>query len=73
MFCAAQGPPDITFRRKEKGGVNLNCVVPQSELDTDLVKVSTAGRARHGPCEGEHGMQSSPCGATGVALKGQRV
>lgn len=32
-------PPDITFRRKEKGGVNLNVVVPQSELDLDLVKL----------------------------------
>jgi len=31
-------PPQITFRRKEKGGINLQCAVPQSELDLDLVK-----------------------------------
>jgi len=33
-----KSPPDITFRRKEKGGLNLNSVVMQSELDLDLVK-----------------------------------
>jgi len=33
-----KSPPDITFRRKEKGGINLNCVVQQSELDLELVK-----------------------------------
>jgi len=31
-------PPDITFRRKEKGGIHVNCVVAQSELDAELVK-----------------------------------
>lgn len=31
-------PPNITFRRKEKGGINLQCAVTQSELDLDLVK-----------------------------------
>merc|ERR1712142_1077373 len=31
-------PPQITFRRKEKGGINLQCAVPQSELDLELVK-----------------------------------
>lgn len=33
-----QSPPNIGFRRKEKGGVNLQTLVPQSELDIDLVK-----------------------------------
>lgn len=32
-------PPDITLRRKEKGGVNLNVVVPQSDLEPELVKL----------------------------------
>jgi len=31
-------PPNITFRRKEKGGINLTQVVPQSELDLNSVK-----------------------------------
>ncbi|XP_065579740.1 developmentally-regulated GTP-binding protein 1 [Artemia franciscana] len=31
-------PPNIGFRKKDKGGVNLTCVVPQSELDIDIVK-----------------------------------
>ncbi|KAI6215943.1 hypothetical protein M3Y94_00444400 [Aphelenchoides besseyi] len=31
-------PPDITFRRKEKGGLNFNALVPQSELDQETVK-----------------------------------
>jgi len=31
-------PPNISFRRKEKGGVNLTMTVAQSELDMDLVK-----------------------------------
>ncbi|KAL5270985.1 hypothetical protein ACHWQZ_G001584 [Mnemiopsis leidyi] len=31
-------PPNITFRKKEKGGINLTCVVPQSELDLNSVK-----------------------------------
>lgn len=31
-------PPNITFRRKEKGGINLTCVVPQTELDLVAVK-----------------------------------
>jgi len=31
-------PPQITFKRKEKGGINLQTLVPQSELDVDLVK-----------------------------------
>jgi len=33
-----KSPPDITFRRKEKGGIHVNCVVAQSELDAELVK-----------------------------------
>ena len=40
-------PPNITFRKKEKGGVNLTCVVPQSELDLNSVKqVSMVGRSK---------------------------
>lgn len=31
-------PPNISFRRKDKGGINLTCVASQSELDLDLVK-----------------------------------
>lgn len=31
-------PPNIAFRKKDKGGVNLNAMVPQSELDADTVK-----------------------------------
>lgn len=31
-------PPNITVKRKEKGGINLTCVVQQSILDADLVK-----------------------------------
>jgi len=31
-------PPNITFRKKEKGGINLTQVVPQSELDGQAVK-----------------------------------
>ncbi|KAH8252291.1 GTP-binding protein 128up [Drosophila serrata] len=31
-------PPNIYYKRKDKGGINLNSMVPQSELDTDLVK-----------------------------------
>lgn len=31
-------PPNIYFRKKDKGGVNLNCMVPQTELDSDMVK-----------------------------------
>jgi len=31
-------PPNITFRKKEKGGVNLQTMVPQSELDLEMVK-----------------------------------
>uniref|UniRef100_A0A914BXW6 Developmentally-regulated GTP-binding protein 1 n=1 Tax=Acrobeloides nanus TaxID=290746 RepID=A0A914BXW6_9BILA len=33
-----KAPPNITFKRKEKGGLNLTTLVPQSELDTDTVK-----------------------------------
>ncbi|KAL1474196.1 hypothetical protein MTO96_038170 [Rhipicephalus appendiculatus] len=31
-------PPAITLRRKDKGGINLQMMVPQSELDMDTVK-----------------------------------
>lgn len=31
-------PPNIYFKKKDKGGINLQAMVPQSELDADLVK-----------------------------------
>ena len=31
-------PPNIVFKKKEKGGINLQTMVPQTELDLDLVK-----------------------------------
>ncbi|PSN30872.1 GTP-binding protein 128up [Blattella germanica] len=31
-------PPNIVFRKKDKGGVNLQTLVPQTELDLDTVK-----------------------------------
>lgn len=31
-------PPNIYFKKKDKGGINLNCMVPQTELDLDTVK-----------------------------------
>jgi len=31
-------PPALTVRRKDKGGINLQCMVQQSELDLDTVK-----------------------------------
>jgi len=33
-----KSPPNIVFKKKEKGGLNLQTMVPQSELDIDLVK-----------------------------------
>ena len=33
-------PPQISFKKKEKGGINLQTLVPQSELDLDMVKTS---------------------------------
>ncbi|GMR42180.1 hypothetical protein PMAYCL1PPCAC_12375, partial [Pristionchus mayeri] len=35
-------PPNIAFKRKEKGGLNLTTLVPQSELDVDIVKTILA-------------------------------
>ncbi|XP_013402598.1 GTP-binding protein 128up-like isoform X2 [Lingula anatina] len=35
-------PPNIVFRKKEKGGINLQQMVPQSELDADVVKTILA-------------------------------
>ena len=35
-------PPNIIFKKKEKGGINLQTMVPQSELDLDLVKTILA-------------------------------
>ena len=40
-------PPNITFRKKDKGGINLTCAVPQSELDLDLVKAILAESRIH--------------------------
>lgn len=31
-------PPGIVLRKKDKGGINLQVMVPQSELDLDMVK-----------------------------------
>ncbi|KOB65809.1 putative developmentally regulated GTP-binding protein 1, partial [Operophtera brumata] len=31
-------PPNINFRKKDKGGINLNITCPQSELDQETVK-----------------------------------
>lgn len=31
-------PPNITFKRKDKGGVNYSYTVPQSNLDLDVVR-----------------------------------
>lgn len=31
-------PPNIVFRKKDKGGINLQTLVTQSELDLDLVR-----------------------------------
>uniref|UniRef100_A0A915BNQ4 Developmentally-regulated GTP-binding protein 1 n=1 Tax=Parascaris univalens TaxID=6257 RepID=A0A915BNQ4_PARUN len=35
-------PPNILFKKKDKGGLNLTCLVPQSELDIELVKTILA-------------------------------
>jgi len=31
-------PPNIIFKKKDKGGINLQTMVPQSELDLDLIR-----------------------------------
>jgi len=31
-------PPNIIFKKKDKGGINLQTMVPQSELDLELIK-----------------------------------
>ncbi|CAH8449489.1 unnamed protein product [Schistosoma rodhaini] len=33
-----KSPPNITLRRKEKGGLNIQALVPQSELDKEVIK-----------------------------------
>ena len=38
IFRLNKTPPNIVFRKKDKGGINLQTMVPQSELDLDLVK-----------------------------------
>jgi small GTP-binding protein len=35
-------PPDIIFKRKEKGGLSYSCAVPQSELDKETVQAILA-------------------------------
>ncbi|RWS22789.1 developmentally-regulated GTP-binding protein 1-like protein, partial [Leptotrombidium deliense] len=35
-------PPALTVRKKDKGGIALQCLVPQSELDLDTVKTILA-------------------------------
>ena len=37
-FRLNKQPPQISFKKKEKGGINLQTLVPQSELDLDMVK-----------------------------------
>jgi ribosome-interacting GTPase 1 len=32
-------PPNIIFKKKEKGGINLQTMVTQSELDNEMVKL----------------------------------
>ena len=31
-------PPNIAFKKKERGGLNLTCSVAQSQMDADMVK-----------------------------------
>ncbi len=31
-------PPNISYKRKDKGGINLTCAVPQSSLSLDSVR-----------------------------------
>lgn len=31
-------PPNISYKRKDKGGINLTCAVPQSTLNMDNVR-----------------------------------
>lgn len=31
-------PPNLSYKRKDKGGVNLTCAVPQSTLNLDSVR-----------------------------------
>ena len=33
-----KSPPNILFKTKEKGGINMQTMVPQSELDLETVK-----------------------------------
>ena len=35
-------PPNIIFKKKDKGGINMQSMVPQSELDLELVKTILA-------------------------------
>ncbi|OQV17533.1 GTP-binding protein 128up [Hypsibius exemplaris] len=42
-----KSPPNIGYRPKEKGGVNLNVMVPQSELDLETVRAILAESKIH--------------------------
>merc|ERR1712048_181586 len=34
-----KAPPNIIFKKKDKGGINLQTMVPQSELDLELISI----------------------------------
>lgn len=40
-------PPNIAFKRKDKGGINMNQTVSQSTLDLDSVKAILAEYKMH--------------------------
>jgi ribosome-interacting GTPase 1 len=42
-------PPNIYFKKKDKGGINMNCTVQQSELDLDTVKTILSEYKVSGP------------------------
>ncbi|XP_055474030.1 developmentally-regulated GTP-binding protein 1-like [Psammomys obesus] len=37
-ICLNSKPPNIGFKKKDKGGINLTATCPQSELDAEMVK-----------------------------------
>ena len=38
LFRLNKEPPNLTFRKKEKGGINFTSIVPNTHLDLDTVK-----------------------------------
>lgn len=40
-------PPNIAFKKKDKGGINLTCTVPQSNLDLESVRSILAEYRMH--------------------------